>query len=90
MSFAPQRDWNFYRSVSSRDDAFRERSPEERLEIYADFFDTIAEARGCQPRSRTSDPRGSAEKLAIRRKSVVAFLVLDKWNCETDAEDRSS
>ena len=91
MSFAPYRDWDFYRSVSSRDDVFRERTPEERLEIYADFFDTIVDAQRNQPTlfgDRIQRDRPRSLRLGVNL--YAAFLVLDKWNCERDAEDRSS
>ena len=88
MSFAPQHDWDFYRSIASHYDLDIERTPEERLKVYADFYNTVAQLRTHQPRSRTFDRDRWEEKLRLRRKIVVALQGLGKWDRERIATDR--
>lgn len=90
MRFAPQRDWDFYRSIASQHDVSVERTPEERLQVYADFFNTVAHLRAHQPRSSAFDQNRWDEKLLVRRKVVAALQGMEKWNRETNAADRSA
>lgn len=90
MSFAPYRDWDFYRSVASRHDVSIERTPEERFQVYADFFDTIVDAQRNLRHSSGIDPKRWDEKFAIRRKVVSVFQALGEWNRERDAADGSA
>lgn len=89
MNFAPNRDWELYRSLVSQHDVDPKRRPEERLQVYADFFNTIVQLRVCQPRSRFDRSRWE-DKLAVRRKTLVALLALDEWNREGNVTSRSS
>lgn len=90
MSFAPHRDWDFYRSIASRHDVSIERTPEDRFHIYVNFFDTIADAQRILRQSSAVDRERRDEKLTIRRKIVSVLQALDKWNRENDAADGSA
>ena len=90
MSFAPNRDWDFYRSVASRHDVSIERTPEERFQVYADFFDTIVDAQRSLRQSSAIDPTRWDERFAIRRKIVSVLQTLDEWNRERNATDGSA
>ncbi len=90
MTFVPQRDWDFYRSIASQYDVPIERTPEERLQVYADFFNTIVQLRAQEPRSSAFDRSRWEEKLLVRRRIVASLQGMEKRNCETNAADRST
>ena len=90
MRFVPQRDWDFYRSMASQYDVSIERTPEERLQVYADFFNTVVQLRAHKSRSSAFDRSRWEEKLLVRRRIVAALQGMEEGNCETNAADRST
>ncbi len=79
MDFAPKRDWKFYEQSISPTNAERTTalSPEERFEIYADYFDTLRLAKNGIVDQAALDRTRWIEKLAIRDKQVKYFHAMD-------------
>lgn len=91
MSFAPQRDWESFESLK-REHIRRKTASytdEERLDEYADIFETMTEIRSQTGIDYRTEERWQ-EKLANRRKMLECFRKLDEWRNGAKAEADAS
>ncbi len=82
MNFAPQHDWDFYNekvSAASRDQS-DSRTPEERLEQYLDYYDTIHAAKKGLVNQMALNKARWQNKLKLREKMVQCFSAMDALN----------
>lgn len=79
MDFAPKRDWKFYEQSVAMNNAVRTAtlSPEERFEIYANYFDTLRQAKQGIVDQDALDRNRWIEKLAMRDRQVKIFHAMD-------------
>ena len=82
MSFAPQQDWEAYRSLVDKQtpSAVARRSVEEKFQVYCDLYNVIWVARSQQNSGPHVDHPRREEKLRLRMMLVATFQALDDHN----------
>lgn len=80
MTFAPKHDWNFYeQSVSTFDrNKAHSRTPEERLSVYEDYFDTLVEMKKEIGNQIAFTADRYQKKIVLRERLIKAYLAMDR------------
>jgi hypothetical protein len=87
MGIAPQHDWNLYADRTRESEAHwaRQLTPQQRFDVYRDFFNVVHAAKQISGDSQPGDQWSWRQKLALRRRMVDAFTKLDGVRLERSA-----
>ena len=80
VNFAPIHDWKYYAECVSRHGSAKPemRTPEEKLKVYASYFNVIHQAKHGNVDQVALDRARWKAKLELREKMIHAFLEMDK------------
>lgn len=91
MNFAPQRDWELVGSLKR--EQLREKmiayTPEQRLDEYADIFETVVELRSHTGFDYRTEHLWN-EKIAIRNRLIECYRKLEQYRRGTSTQANAS
>jgi len=90
MSFAPQQNWDLYRSLTDKHqrEFLRNLTVDQRFQLYQDMYRVVCVGRD-DDEWRRLEQRRWEEKLASRLRMVEAFAAMDRYNREQALRDRT-
>lgn len=79
MPFAPQQNWELYRTLTeqSHREYLRSLTTDERFRLYEDMYQIVCTNRDPEEWRRL-EQRGWEQKLALRKRMIEAFTAMDK------------
>ena len=79
MSFAPQQDWELYRSLTEKlqQEYLRHLTVDQRFQLYQDMYRVVCDGRDRDEWLRLEQRRWE-QKLALRQRMVDAFSKMDR------------
>jgi hypothetical protein len=79
MSFAPQQNWDLYRSLTEKHqrDYLRNLTVDQRFHLYQDMYRIVCHGRD-KDEWRRLEQRRWERKLALRLRMIKAFAAMDK------------